>query len=114
MNESTNKSGFTKIEHFTFDVILPMLTPSAQSVFLRIYRQTVGWGKQTDTISNSQFSKYCHIKDNQTIKKAVMELQDLELITVHGAVTAIKEYGVNWETLTRRQQEYMERMGIVY
>lgn len=110
MNYSDNKNGFTKVDHVTFDILLPLLSTSAQSIFLRIYRQTWGWNKQTDNISNSQFSKFCRIKNHETIKAAVRELIELDIITVTGKITQIKEYGIKWSGMDVIRQKYLEEL----
>lgn len=114
MRVSGNKNGYTPINHVVFDLILPLLSTSAQSVFLRIYRQTIGWNKQTDKIALSQFKKWCGIKRHETIKKALEDLQALEfmdkefcLITVKGKGTSIKEFGVNWSGVDSLRQRYL-------
>ncbi len=101
MRESRNKNGFTKVDHVTYDVILPLLSTAAQSVFLRIYRQTAGWGKPFDWISFSQFRETTGIKQDKTIRAAIQELEDLELIIVVGERTQKRSYGVNLDTLAR-------------
>lgn len=110
MNQSVNKNGFTQIDHTTFDLIIPLLSPSAQSVLLRIYRQTYGWKKQTDKISNGQFKTFCHIKNHETIKEAVEELVALGVVTVSGKGTAIKEYGIKWSGIDVIRQKHLEEL----
>lgn len=107
MNQSENKNGFTKVDHITFDVILPLLSTSAQSVFMRIYRQTVGWQKPFDWIAISQFREMTGIKQDKTVRAAIDELKDMKLIIVMGERTQKRSYGVNWDTLS----QYAERIG---
>ena len=96
MNISNNKTGFTKVDHITFDLILPTLSPSEQSIFLRIYRQTVGWKKQSDKISISQFKKFTGILHNETIEFAIKRLENRTLIIVKKANGKTTEYEINW------------------
>lgn len=110
MRQSGNKNGFTKVDHVTFDLILPMLSPVGQSVFLRIYRQTFGWKKQTDRISLSQFKKWCRVKRHETITKALRELVGLDVITMEGKGTEIKEFGIKWSGIDVIRQRYLEGM----
>lgn len=110
MRESVNKNGYTRVDHVTFDLILPMLSTAAQSVFLRIYRQTWGWNKQTDKIALSQFKKWCAIKRHETINKALEELKDLKLITVKGKGTEIKKFGINWAGMDAIRQRHIESL----
>ena len=107
MIQSENKNGFTKVDHITFDVILPLLSTSAQSVFLRIYRQTIGWNKPVDRIADSHFKKKCGIKRRETISAAIKELESLNLITVSGSGKGIiKTYGIDLETLMDFRDRY--------
>ncbi len=108
MRSSDNKNGFTMVDHLTFDVIIPQLSTTAQSVFMRIYRQTLGWKKPRDSISNSQFRKWCKIKNHETIKTAVEELEELGLVTVTGNATQIKEYGISYETMERYRTAHLD------
>lgn len=94
MRKSGNKNGFTRVDHVTFDVILPTLSMAAQLVFLRIYRQTAGWNKPYDRISTSQFMAMTGIKSKMTIFKAIQELSDRDLIVVNGEERKAKEYGI--------------------
>ncbi len=108
MRQSGKKYGFTRVGNDVFDIILPTLSTAAQSVFLRIYRQTWGWKKQTDKIANSHFQKFCNIKSHETVKFAIKELLDLELITVTGKATQVKEFSINMEAIDRYRQCYEE------
>lgn len=110
MRESGNKNGYTQVDHVTFDLVLPMLSTTAQSVFLRIYRQTFGWRKQTDKIALSQFKKWCKVKRHETIQKAVSELVTLDVITIEGNGTQIKEYGVKWSGIDVIRQRHLEEL----
>lgn len=110
VRKSGNKNGFTQVDHVTFDLVLPLLSTSAQSVFLRIYRQTYGWRKLTDRISNNQFKSFCRIKSHETIGNAVEELVGLDVITVSGEGTQIKEYGIKWSTLDSIRQRHLEEL----
>ncbi len=103
MRESDDKSGFTQVDNVTLDLILPTLSPAAQLVFLRIFRQTVGWWdkqagapKTSDKISLSQFRKYTGYKENKTIIEAIGELKKRKLVKVKGTGTKIREYSVDF------------------
>ncbi len=108
MRQSDNKTGYTQVDHVTFDVILPMLSTAAQAVFLRIYRQTVGWGKPYDEIANSQFRSLTGIKAVNTIRVALQELMDLHLIVSLGSRTERRSYGINWDTISGFAKEIIE------
>ena len=101
MRQSGNKNGYTKVDHVTFDLILPMLSTAAQSVLLRIYRQTVGWNKPFDQIAFSQFRDKTGIKQDKTIRAAIEELGELDLIITTGERTQKRSYGINWDTLSK-------------
>lgn len=126
MRESGNKNGFTQVDHISFDIVIPLLSLSAQSVYLRIYRQTMGWHKQGDYIANSQFRKKTGIKSDKTIRESVRELAKSNLVIVD-AVNGISElrkyldslsaadwrtknYGINLDTLLvyERLKEFLE------
>ena len=99
MRESDNKTGFTRVDHVTFDLIMPVLTTNAQAVFMRIYRQTVGWsGKDDDQISNADFRRVIGISEN-TIRDALNELEALALIFTKGERTERRSYSIHWHTL---------------
>lgn len=106
MRESSKKYGFTKVGNDVFDIILPTLSTAAQSVFLRIYRQTWGWKKPTDKITASHFQKYCNIKNRETVRFAIAELLKLDLITVTGTRTQVKEFKINMKTIDLYRQRY--------
>lgn len=79
MRQSGNKNGFTKVDHLTYDLILPCLSPVAQLVLLAIYRQTIGWKKMFDAIALSAFRSRTGIKRDETIRSAIEELQKKSL-----------------------------------
>lgn len=95
MYTSLDKRGYTQVDHTTFDLILPTLSPSAQLVFLRIYRQTVGWKKPIDKISLSQFRKMTGYKDNKTIISGIDELEERNLIIVVREDTKTNSYSLD-------------------
>jgi len=109
-NESKRKIGFTKVTHVTCDLILPLLSTAAQSVFLAIYRQTAGWNKPFDEISNSQFRNFTGISEN-TVRSAIEELDDLKSIIILGERTKKRSYAINWETLKKYLILYDEASG---
>ncbi len=109
MRESDDKKGFTRVDHVTFDLVLPCLTVNAQAVFLRIYRQTVGWNdKASDKIANSQFRKFIGISEN-TVRDAVKELSRIELVIVMGEATETRSYAIDWETVDLFHREWQAR-----
>ena len=105
MRESLNKAGHTAVDHVVFDLVLGVLSTPAQAVFLRIYRQTVGWHKPFDEIANSQFRKYTGIKSQTTVRSAISELDKLNLIIILGEGTQKRSYGINWDTIEKYMDE---------
>jgi hypothetical protein len=105
VQESDNKNGYTPVDHLSYDVILPMLSLPAQAIYMRIYRQTLGWHKQGDNISNSEFRRTTGIAENKTIRRAVRELAKYNLIIIDAitGITNLREYlnsaqAGNWRT----------------
>lgn len=99
MRDSLKKNGFTAVDHITFDFILPTLSPPAQLVLLRIYRQTIGWNNPFDSLSLSQICKKTGFKSKNTIVAALRELIDKNLIIISGEERKIQTYGINWKTV---------------
>ena len=97
MQTSNNKTGFTMVDHITFDCVLPTLSAAAQLVLLRIYRQTVGWKKEWDRISLSQFRKLTGYKDKGAIVRAISELEGRNLISVERKGTKTNNYSLHWD-----------------
>ena len=97
MNESLNKSGFTQVSNFVFDVIIPQLSVYEQSIFLRIYRQTIGWNKEWDRISYSQFLQTTRIGSRREISWALKELRKKKLIKIEKS--RMNSYSINLETI---------------
>ena len=106
MKESSNKNGFTMVDHVTFDVILPTLSDSEQLVFLRIYRQTIGWKKEWDKISLSQFQRMTGIGKDRIIW-AIVELEKKELIEVIRVGTRTNQYRIKLEELVVKHDKHL-------
>ncbi len=62
------------------DRLLLELSPNALKCYLVIVRKTIGWGKEIDAISASQFAKLTGIRKSDTIWAAIKELKQLNLI----------------------------------
>ena len=99
MEYSRNKKGFTMVDHITFDLVLPTLSLIAQAVFLRVYRQTVGWKRKSDRISLSQFRATIGCKHNRQVIRGIRELEERELIHVRRRGTIVNEYSIVWDTV---------------
>jgi len=62
------------------DKIMSTLTEFELKCYLMILRKTIGWNKDVDAISISQFQKNILVKDPRTIKNALNSLVKKELI----------------------------------
>ena len=69
---------YTRIPNFLFD---EKLNPYQRDVAFFIARKTIGWGKQADGISLSQFLNHLQIKKTKLIE-TLKELAELELIII--------------------------------
>ena len=69
---------YTRIPNFLFD---EKLNPYQRDVAFFIARKTIGWGKQADGISLSQFLNHLQIKKTKLIE-TLKELVELELISI--------------------------------
>lgn len=68
--------------HDLLDALLPILSGNAWKLLHLIARQTIGWGKESDQISYSQFKQLSGIKTNHTVCAAIKELKAYNLIIV--------------------------------
>lgn len=69
-----------QVPNFLIDELMPKMSPNALKCYLLIVRKTIGWGKEYDAISASQFCKFTGIKKDNTVFKAIKELEEMELI----------------------------------
>lgn len=76
------QGNFTQVDNAVFDEIMPTLNGSEWMVLSFIIRKTVGWQKDSDGISYSQFIKGTGISSNSTIKKALDSLVKKRLVLV--------------------------------
>ena len=74
-----SKSQFVQVDNIVFDKIMGVLEPSEFAIFMVVYRKTVGWHKESDVISTSQFSKMANLS-NKTVIKCINKLLKYELI----------------------------------
>ena len=74
------QGNFTAVDNAIFDHIMPKLNGSEWMVLCLIIRKTIGWHKDADGISYSQFIEHTGIKSNTTIQKALNGLIDKRLI----------------------------------
>ncbi len=75
LSDSINiHSNFCKLDNAVSDILFPRLSPSAQCVYLRLYRQSYGWNRNWASESLPKLSKSCNLS-LQTIRKAIKELE---------------------------------------
>jgi len=72
-------SNFCKLDNDVSDILFPHLSTSAQSVYLRLYRQSFGWNRNWAAESLPKLSKACNLS-LQTVRKAIKELENLGCI----------------------------------
>lgn len=86
------------------DHIMTQVSGNATKCYLLVVRKTVGWGKESDRISISQFKKYTGVNDPKTIHKVVKELEDFGLILSKKERGLITEFSLNFEPLDQYQK----------
>jgi len=67
-------SNFCKLDNDVSDHLFRVLSPSAQTVYLRLYRQSFGWNRNWAAESLPKLTKSCNIS-LQTVRKAIKELE---------------------------------------
>ena len=80
LSDSINiHSNFCKLDNDISDHLMRRLSASAQSVFLRLYRQSYGWNRNWAAESLPKLCEYCNLS-LQTVRKAIKELETLGCI----------------------------------
>jgi len=79
----TKQGNFTVVNNFIIDHIMPTVSPNAFKVLMFAIRKTVGWHKESDRISYSQFMEGCGIGGRSTVSKAIKELIALNYLHRH-------------------------------
>jgi len=75
LSDSINiHSNFCKLDNGVSDHLCSVLSPSAQSVYLRLYRQSFGWNRNWAAESLPKLKKSCNLS-LQTVRKAIKELE---------------------------------------
>ena len=72
-------SNYCKLHNDVSDHLFKLLSPSAQSVYLRLYRQSFGWNRNWAAESLPKLTSACRIS-LQTVRKAIKELENLGCI----------------------------------
>ena len=76
------ENGFTPIAHEIMEALMKInLSPAESRVLWFIFRKTYGWGKKSDRIALSQFSKATGLK-RQNVQRALKALSSKSMITV--------------------------------
>lgn len=83
------KLNHTQIPNEYLDSYMRITSSIANKIFMVICRKTIGWHKETDSISVSQIMSITGIKSETTVRKGLKELIKLDLIVT------TKEYYVN-------------------
>ena len=86
-----------QVPNAVHDEVMPILSDTALRCYLTIIRQTIGWQKEKDKISISQFVKKTN-RCRPSVIKAINELEELELITktlINYNGGKIAEYSIN-------------------
>lgn len=74
-------SGYTKVSNFLFDIVMPSVSPGAFKVVCAVVRSTVGWNKESDKISLSQFQQMTGIANRTNLGRAITEAIETGYIT---------------------------------
>lgn len=86
-------SNYTKTPNSIIDdLVMAQVSDKAFKCLVFIMRQTVGFNRTSHTIATTQFQKYCGIKKEETVAKAVRELEQCKLITVERKKGCLNEY----------------------
>lgn len=77
------EEGYTRLPNLLIDSeIMADLSDKAFKCLMFILRQTVGFGRNSHTISITQFQKYCGFKKRDTAISAIQELEVCSLVEV--------------------------------
>jgi len=80
LSDSINiHSNYCKLDNDISDHLFQRLSPSAQSVYLRLYRQSYGWNRNWAAESLPKLTKSCNLS-LQTVRKALKELETIGAI----------------------------------
>ncbi len=86
-------SNYTKTPNSIIDdLVMAQVSDKAFKCLVFIMRQTVGFNRASHTIATTQFQKYCGIKKEETVAKAVRELEQCKIITVERKTGCLNSY----------------------
>lgn len=90
---SKKEEGFTRLPNVLIDTqIMAELNDKAFKCLMFIIRQTLGFDRESHTISITQFQKHCGIKKEETVARAIAELEDSKLIKVDRKKGCLNKY----------------------
>ena len=90
---SKKEEGFTRLPNVLIDTqIMAELNDKAFKCLMFIIRQTLGFDRESHTISITQFQKHCGIKKEETVARAIAELEDSKLIKVYRKKGCLNKY----------------------
>lgn len=92
-NNFKGSYGFTAFDNRIF-YLQEKLKPNSFALLSRLYRMTVGYGKEAEAMSNSYLQTLCNMSKN-TISKSVKDLEGLNLIKTKRRSRATTVYIVN-------------------
>ena len=88
-------TNYTKMPNTIIDdCIMAQISDKAFKCLMFVMRQTVGFNRASHTIATTQFQKYCGIKKEETVAKAVRELEQCKLITVERKTGCLNSYAL--------------------
>ena len=121
LSDSINiHSNFCKLDNDISDILLQRLSASAQSVYIRLYRQSYGWNRNWAAESLPKLTEFCNLS-LQTVRKAIKELEHLgcirkEFSDYHRAtvyrVFLPSEIGIAKSTSVNSSLVYSSRLNI--
>lgn len=88
-----SEHGFTAVDNRVF-YLQEMLSPSAFSLLMRVYRMSEGYNKPCVALSNGYFQKMCNMSKN-TVTKTVKELEDMGLLLTRRRARASTYYQIS-------------------
>lgn len=78
--QNPDREYIEKLSNHLFDYVMPTLSPTAWMVLCFIVRKTTGWRKESDRLSMGDIKKGTGIKSDNTVIKAVSELEERQFI----------------------------------
>lgn len=69
-------SGYTRVDNWLFDEVMPHADPYTYKVVCAVVRKTTGWNRESDEISISQFQQMIGAGSRSTTTKAIQDAID--------------------------------------